>query len=70
MTQITAFPHFLELTRQIAYQNNPKFNKFISDNGLLFKAYEHFGKSEIEERTTLLMQLFRLIWNDDMFVQN
>jgi len=51
----------------LAYQNNPKFNKFISDNGLSFKAYDNFGKSEIEERTALLIQLFRLIWNGSMF---
>ena len=58
---------YTESLGQLAYQNNPKFNKFISDNGLSFKAYEHFGKAEIAERTTLLIQLFKLIWNDALF---
>ena len=52
----------------LAYQNNPKFKKFISDKELTFKAYNHFGKSEIAERTDLLVQLFKLIWNADMFI--
>ena len=50
-----------------AYQNNPKFNKFISDNKLNFKAYEKFGKNEIMERTAVLVDLVKLVWNDEMF---
>lgn len=50
-----------------AYVNNPKFKKFIADNGLAFKAYTKFGKTEIAERTSLLAQLAKLVWNDQMF---
>lgn len=50
-----------------AYRNNPKFKKFIADNGLDFKPYAQFGKAEITERTALLVDLVKLIWNDSMF---
>lgn len=50
-----------------AYVNNPKFKKFIAENGLAFKPYEKFGKTEIAERTALLAELVKLVWNDDMF---
>lgn len=50
-----------------AYQNNPKFKKFISDNTLGFKAYKQFEKPEITERIQLLIQLVSLVWNDEMF---
>ena len=51
----------------LAYQNNPKFLRFIHDNELLFKPYEHFGKAEITERVALLVQLVKLVWNEDLF---
>ena len=50
-----------------AYQNNPKFKKFVSDNNLLFKPHAQFGKAEISERIQLLIQLVGLVWNADMF---
>ena len=50
-----------------AYQNNPKFKKFIADNGLGFKPYAQFGKAEITERIQLLVQLVNLMWNAEMF---
>ena len=50
-----------------AYQNNPKFKKFIADYQLGFKADAQFGKAEIMERTSVLIQLVQLIWNDEMF---
>lgn len=50
-----------------AYQNNPKLIKFINDNHLKFKAYDKFGKVQIKERTELLIQLVRLIWNEELF---
>lgn len=50
-----------------AYQNNPKFKKFIADNGLGFKPYAQFGKAEITERIQLLVQLVDLVWNAEMF---
>ena len=58
---------YSESLGQLAYQNNPKFKKFIADNGLNFKAYDQFGKVEIAERVELLIQLVRLVWNDEMF---
>lgn len=51
-----------------AYRNNPKFKKFIADNGLGFKPYSQFGKTEITERIQLLVQLVNLVWNTEMFV--
>ncbi len=51
-----------------AYQNNPKFKKFIADKGLGFKPYAQFGKAEITERLQLLVQLVNLVWNTEMFV--
>lgn len=50
-----------------AYQNNPKFKKFIADNDLGFKPYAQFGKAEITERIQLLVQLVNLVWNAEVF---
>ena len=58
---------FTESLGDNAYKNNPRFNKFIKDNSLSFKPYLEFGKKEIDERTTLVIQLFNLVWNDKMF---
>jgi len=58
---------FTESLGDLAYQNNPKFKKFIADNGLAFKPYAQFGKTEITERIQLLVQLVNLVWNADMF---
>jgi len=58
---------YTESLGEQAYQNNPKFKKFIAENRLNFKAYAQFGKADIAERTELLVQLTKLIWNDEMF---
>jgi hypothetical protein len=58
---------YTESLGDLAYQNNPKFKQFIADNYLDFKPYKQFGKSEISERVSLLVQLVRLVWNDAMF---
>lgn len=58
---------YTESLGKVAYQNNPQFLKLINEKGLGFKAYDHFGKNEIKERISLLIQLVKLIWNDDMF---
>ena len=58
---------YTESLGDLAYQNNPQFNKFIAENGLSFEAYDKFGKDEITSRTKLLVQLVKLVWNDDMF---
>ena len=52
----------------IAYTNNPQFLRFKNDNNLSFKAYSVFGKNEISERTDLYFELFKLVYNPDMFV--
>lgn len=59
---------YTESLGDLAYQNNPKFKKFIADNELAFKAYAQFGKMEILERTAVMIKLVRLVWNDNMFV--
>lgn len=48
------------------YLNNPKFKKFIADNGLNFRPYEQFGKVEITERIQLSVQFVNLVWNVEM----
>ena len=58
---------FTESLGQTAYQNNPQFKRFILKNGLLFKPYTQFGKKEISERSQLLVQLVKLVWNTEMF---
>lgn len=58
---------YIESLGDSAYQNNPKFKKFIADHQLGFKAYAQFGKAEITERTSVLIQLVQLVWNDEMF---
>ena len=58
---------FTESLGDLAYQNNPKFKKFIADNGLAFRPYAQFGKTEITERIQLLVQLVNLVWNTDIF---
>jgi len=50
-----------------AYQNNPRFIKFMNDNALPFKPYDTFGKAEITERILLLVKLVGLVWNSEMF---
>lgn len=50
-----------------AYQHNSGFKKFITDNNLSFKAFDKFGKAEIEERVKLVIELANLIWNTKEF---
>lgn len=59
---------YTESLGEQAYLNNPKFKKFIAENGLAFKPYAKFGKTEIAERTALVAELAKLIWNDQMFL--
>lgn len=58
---------YTELLGDLAYQNNPKFKKFIADNNIGFKSYASFGKNEITERIAVLVDLVKLVWNDDLF---
>lgn len=59
---------YTESLGDLAYQNNPKFKKFVLDNNLGFKSYDSFGKNEITERIAVLIDLVKLVWNDDMFM--
>lgn len=59
---------YTESLGDLAYQHNPKFLKFVSENNLPFKAYPKFGKAEISERIQLLVQLIKLIWNGELFL--
>ena len=58
---------YTESLGEQAYINNPRFNKFIKENVLLFEPYEKFGKDEIEKRNKLVAQLVKLVWNTSMF---
>lgn len=59
---------YTESLGETAYQNNPRFIRFIKDNNLSFIPYSEFGKKEISERAKLVAELMNLIWNLDMFV--
>lgn len=58
---------YTEALGDCAYQNNPKFKRFIQENHLGFRPYSQFGKKEISERILVLVDLMKLIWNDEMF---
>lgn len=58
---------YTESLGEQAYQNNPKFKKFIAEHGLKFKPYASFGKAEIAERAALVAHLVELIWNANLF---
>lgn len=58
---------FTESLGEQAYQNNPRFNNFVAKHNLKFAPYSQFGKTAIKERSELLAQLFKLIWNDNVF---
>lgn len=58
---------YTESLGEQAYINNPRFNKFIKENKLLFEPYDKFGKSEIAKRNKLVIQLVNLVWNASMF---
>ncbi len=46
----------------LAYENNPNFNKLISEHGLPFKAHEEFKKSDLETRQALYQAMCEQIW--------
>lgn len=48
------------------YKSNVEFNKFIESENLNFKAYDNYGKNEIEERHLLLFSLVKKIWDVDI----
>ncbi len=46
----------------LAYQNNPNFNKLITEHGLPFTAHEQFNKEEIKQRQALYQAICEKIW--------
>ena len=58
---------YTESLGEQAYQNNPKFKRFIAEHSLNFKPYVTFGKAEIAERAALVAHLVELVWNDQLF---
>ena len=54
---------YTESLGDTAYQNNPRFVRFIKENNLSFHAYSSFGKKEISERAKLVAELMCLVWN-------
>ncbi len=52
---------------EISYKNNPQFKKFQDKYKINFEPYSKFGKIEIKKRTQLLIKLFNVIWNENMF---
>lgn len=59
---------YSESLGELAYQNKPKFKKFINKYDLSFKPYDKFGREQIEERNKLVIELAKLVWNNDMFI--
>jgi hypothetical protein len=51
----------------LCYQNNPAFIQFIQNSGLQFKPYEHFNKTDLDERQELYRQICKQIWSTDRF---
>lgn len=72
------YPHYLKENLLAAslhpdcYKRNPNFTRFVARSGLPFKAYEHFGVKEMEERQELYVKLANMIWSPallDAFLQ-
>ncbi len=50
---------------EAAYQHQPQFQAFVAREGLPFKAYEHFGKAEQQERRNLVLALANKVWSPE-----
>jgi uncharacterized protein with ParB-like and HNH nuclease domain len=48
---------------EAAYEHQPQFSAFVSESGLPFTPYEHFGKAEQQERGMLVLALARRVWD-------
>jgi len=46
------------------YIHNLDFTNWIKESGLKFRAYDTFGAREVEERQSLLFEIFNQIWNN------
>ena len=49
------------------YRNNPRFRRFVDENNLSFEPFDKFGKTQIQKRIRLIVQLVNLIWNTEDF---
>jgi len=49
----------------LAYENNPNFNKLISEHGLPFRPHEEFNKTDLDQRQALYQMLCEQIWSFD-----
>ena len=59
---------YTESLGALAYQNNPRFKHFVSENTLPFEPYATFGKEQILARCVLFSKLMKLVWNEKMFL--
>jgi hypothetical protein len=59
---------YTESLGETAYQNNPRFVRFIREKNLSFNAFASFGKKEISARAKLVAEIMSLIWNNDKFL--
>jgi uncharacterized protein with ParB-like and HNH nuclease domain len=48
-----------------AYQNQPQFKQFCESQKLTFKSYEFFTQIELQERSSLILELANRIWSPD-----
>lgn len=48
-----------------AYQHQPQFTAFLKQQGLPFKPYDQFGKTEQRERRQLVEALANCVWSPD-----
>ncbi|MFV8423330.1 GmrSD restriction endonuclease domain-containing protein [Vibrio parahaemolyticus] len=46
----------------LAYENNPNFNKLISNNGLAFQAHAEMKMADVQTRRDLYRQIAEQIW--------
>jgi hypothetical protein len=62
-------PHYLKQNllaqslHEECYKKNPNFVNFVAQSGLAFRPYEHFKKSDLEERTALYQSICEKIWS-------
>ncbi len=64
-------PHYLKENllaaslNEAIYKNNTRFNRFMSEQGLGFKAYENFTPIELAKRKKLYRQMVETLWGAD-----
>lgn len=66
--KVEKYPHHNILAWSLhnsCYENHPGFKKFVARSGLPFRPYEHFKKSNFDERSHLYRLIAEQIWNPD-----